>query len=155
MTWYPQKLQELLDDFESIVDRNERIEMLIDFADRFEEVPPRIATRPFPEEHRVPHCESEAYVWAEELPDGTLKYYFAVENPQGLSAKALSVILDETLSGAPLEQVVQVPEDIVYRIFGRELSMGKGLGLTGILGMIKGFALRQLRQRGRQSLLAE
>ncbi len=155
MAQYPRKLQELLEDFESIVDRNERVEMLIDFADRFTEVPPRIATRPFPEDHRVPHCESEAYVWAEELPDGTLKYYFAVENPQGLSAKALSAILDETLSGAPLEQVVQVPEDIVYRIFGRELSMGKGLGLTGILGMAKGFAIRQLRQRGRQPLLAE
>jgi len=155
MAEYPRKLQELLEDFESIVDRTERVEMLIDFADRFEEVPPRIATRPFPEEHRVPHCESEAYVWAEELPDGTLKYYFAVENPQGLSAKALSVILDETLSGAPLEQVVQVPEDIVYRIFGRELSMGKGLGLTGILGMAKGFAIRHLQQRGRRPLLAE
>jgi len=155
MAEYPRKLQELLEDFESIVDRTERVEMLIDFADRFEEVPPRIATRPFPEEHRVPHCESEAYVWAEELPDGTLKYYFAVENPQGLSAKALSVILDETLSGAPLEQVVQVPEDTVYRIFGRELSMGKGLGLTGILGMAKGFAIRHLQQRGRRPLLAE
>lgn len=155
MAEYPRKLQELLEDFESIVDRNERVEMLIDFADRFAEVPPHIATRPFPEDHRVPHCESEAYVWAEELPDGTLKYYFAVENPQGLSAKALSAILDETLSGAPLEQVVQVPEDIVYRIFGRELSMGKGLGLTGILGMVKGFAIRQLRQRRRQPLLAE
>jgi cysteine desulfuration protein SufE len=155
MAEYPRKLQELLEDFESIVDRTERVEMLIDFADRFEGVPPRIATRPFPEEHRVPHCESEAYVWAEELPDGTLKYYFAVENPQGLSAKALAVILDETLSGAPLEQVVQVPEDIVYRIFGRELSMGKGLGLTGILGMAKGFAIRHLQQRGRRPLLAE
>ena len=28
-----------------------------------------------------PHCESEAYVWAEPQADGTLKLYFAVENP--------------------------------------------------------------------------
>ena len=80
-------LDQLAREFESY-DRNERAEMLIDYADRFVEVPPEVATRPFPPVHAAPRCESEAYVWAVDRGDGTLKFHFAVENPQGLSAKA-------------------------------------------------------------------
>ena len=147
MPEYPERLAALLEDFALVSDRHERAEMLIELADRLEEVPARIATRPFPEEHRVQRCESEAYVWAKPQADGTLKYYFAVENPQGLSAKAMAVILDETLSGAPPAQVVQVPDDIIFQIFGRELSMGKGQGLLGMLSMVRGFARAHLRER--------
>ena len=147
MPEYPERLAALLEDFALVSDRHERAEMLIELADRFEEVPARIATRPFPEEHRVQRCESEAYVWAEPQADDTLKYYFAVENPQGLSAKAMAVILDETLSGAPVAQVVQVPDDIIFQIFGRELSMGKGQGLLGMLSMVRAFARARLQQR--------
>lgn len=149
MATYPEKLKELLEDFAFITDRNERAALLIELADRFPavQVPERVATRPFPEEHRVPHCESEAYVWAEDLPDGTLKYWFAVENPQGLSARAMSVILDETCSGQPPEQVAEVPTDIVFTLFGREISMGKGQGLMGIVSMVKHFARERAAQR--------
>jgi len=149
MATYPEKLAELLEDFAFVSDRNERAALLIELADRFPavQVPERIATRPFPEAHRVPHCESEAYVWAEDLPNGTQKYWFAVENPQGLSARAMSVILDETCSGQPLEQVAEVPPDIVFTIFGREISMGKGQGLMGIVSMVKHFARQRAAQR--------
>jgi cysteine desulfuration protein SufE len=148
MSRYPERLAEVLEDFALVADRRERADLLIELADRFREVPERVARRPFPEEHRVPRCESEAYVWAEALPDGTLKFHFAVENPQGISAKAMAVILDETLSGQPVAEVAAVPEDVVFEIFGRDISMGKGQGLTGIVGMVKGFALRHLRGQG-------
>ncbi|RMF84966.1 MAG: hypothetical protein D6736_18245 [Nitrospinota bacterium] len=144
MTEYPEKLAQLLEDFALITDRWERSEMLIEIADRFQEVPERIAKRPFPEEHRVPFCESEAFVWSEEQPDHTLKFYFAVENPQGISAKALATILDETLSGAPIAQVARVPVDIVFQIFGKDISMGKGQGLTGIVSMVQREAKQHL-----------
>lgn len=140
----PPKLTETLDLLDMVPDRAERIQLLIDIADRFEEVPPRIARRPFSAEHQVPACESEAYIWAEERRDGTLDFHFAVENPQGISAKSLAVILDEGLSGAPLEQVAAVPQDLVYRVFGRELSMGKSMGLMGMVSMITGQARRLL-----------
>lgn len=143
MTEIPAPLAHLLEDF-AFVDRPERAELLIEYADRFAEVPPRVAIRPFPEENHVQRCESEAYVWAEDRPDGTLKFYFAVENPQGLSAKALSVILDETLSGQPLEQVAIVPPDVIFELFGKDISMGKGQGLMGILAMVTHAARQRL-----------
>lgn len=136
----PEKLSQTLDALSMIPDRSERIQLLIDIAERFQEVPPSIAARPFPEDHRVPACESEAFVWAERRPDGTLDYHFAVENPQGISAKAMAVILRDTLSGQPLDQVAAVPQDVVYKVFGNELSMGKSMGLMGMVGMVSTLA---------------
>ncbi len=146
MTDMPPGLKALLEDFQ-FADRGERIDMLIEYADRFEDVPERIATRPFPEENHVQKCESEAYVWAEDLPDGTLKFHFAVENPQGLSAKAWAVIMDETLSGQPLDAVADVPCDSVFTVFGKDVSMGKGMGLMGITDLITTFARQRLKAR--------
>ncbi len=104
----PDRLERLLATLESL-DRSDRIEMLIEVAGQFKPVPSRIAQRPYPAEHRVPGCESEAYVWSEASPEGTLTYYFAVENPQGISAMALAAILADSLSGAPLDEVAAVP----------------------------------------------
>lgn len=140
----PERLQEVLADFGFVTSRNERSELLIELADRFEPVPQRIATPPYPEDHRVKHCESEAYVWAEDQPDGTLKFHFAVQNPQGLSAMAMAAILDETLSGAPIEQVAQVTPDVVLKIFGTDISMGKGQGLMAMVSAVQAEARRRL-----------
>jgi cysteine desulfuration protein SufE len=142
----PPALAALVDDFE-FVDRSDRMQMLIEFADRFADVPAEVATRPFPAENHVTRCESDAYVWGVEQPDGTLKYHFAVENPQGLSAKAWAVIMDETLSGVPLEDVVKVSPEVVFSLFGKELSMGKGQGLMGMLDHVQAAARQRLTAR--------
>ena len=138
----PEKLATTLDALAMVPDRNERIQLLIDIAGKFQEVPPQVATRPFPEASRVPACESEAFVWAQPRPDGRLDFHFAVENPQGISAKAMAVILREGLSGQPLDQVAAVPRDVVYQVFGNELSMGKSMGLMGMVGMVAALAKR-------------
>jgi cysteine desulfuration protein SufE len=139
MKQLPERLERWLATLETL-ERSDRMQMLIDVAGRFPHVPPSIAQRPYPNERRVPGCESEAYVWAEPKADGTLTYYFAVENPQGISAMALAALLGDGLSGAPLEEVAAVPADVVYRIFGRELSMGKSLGLMGMVNMVRAAA---------------
>ena len=143
----PEKLANTLDAFSMVSDRGERIQLLIDVANRFREVPPEVATRPFPAEHQVPACESQAYVWGLRRPDGTLDYHFAVENPQGVSAKAMAAILRDTLSGAPPEQVAAVPQDIVYKLFGNELSMGKSMGLMAMVSMVATLARKQVEAR--------
>jgi len=145
----PPTLQDVLDDIGSITDRQERAELLIEIADRFStvRVPPSIATPPYDEAHKAPACESEAYVWAVDQPDGTLKLYFDVLNPQGLSAMAMCVILEETLSGQPVNQVAAIDDEIVFTLFGREISMGKGAGLMGIIGLVRQEAKRRLQSR--------
>ncbi len=137
MSNYPKKLNDFLDNLSIIKDQQERINILIDCADKFKEVPPEIAKRPFPEENKILFCESGAYVWTNLQQDGTVKLYFAVENPQGISAMALSSILDITLSGETPENILKIPDDLANKIFGESLSMGKNMGLTGILQKIR------------------
>jgi len=145
----PGPLAELVSEFAGL-DRGLRSEMLIEYADQFEEVPPSVAKRPYPEVNCAPRCESQAFVFATDQADGTLKYWFAVENPQGVSAKAWAAILDETLSGQPLEEVVRVPQDVVFQIFGRDVSMGKGQGLVGMLELVQYEARKRLEARRRE-----
>lgn len=150
MATYPKALADLVEDMESITDRRERQDMLIEMADRFDNVrvTSGVASKPYPEANRAPSCESEAFVFATEQPDGTLKYSFDVMNPQGLSAMAMAVILGETLSGQPLDQIANVPTDIVFKLFGKELSMGKGAGLMGILSLVQAEAKRRQKSNG-------
>lgn len=140
----PAKLERFLEGLSLFEDRSERIQALIEIAGRFKGVPESVARRPYGEDHKVPACESQAYVWSVPQPNGTRKFHFAVENPQGISAMALAVILDETLSGAPPAEVAAVPGDVVYRIFGNELSMGKSMGLMTLLSMVQREAQKSL-----------
>ena len=133
----PPGLQDILDSLAMFPDRADRIQLLIGFAEKFSPVPPCIATRPFAESHRVPGCESEAFAWSILDETGHLHHYFAVENPQGVSAMAMAVILQDGHKGATPIQIADVPEDVVYTIFGRELSMGKSMGLMGLVQMVK------------------
>ena len=100
-------MTEMLSELDAL-DRVERAQYLLELSDEFMEVPETIAVRPFPEDRRVPKCESEAFVWAQDQDDGTLKFHYAVENPLGISARAMGAILDETMSGQPMEQVANV-----------------------------------------------
>jgi cysteine desulfuration protein SufE len=144
MPEYPEKLQTLLDVFAGVTDTHERTQLLLDYAKRFKEVPGEIATRPFGKQHLVPHCESEAYVWAVPNPDGTLALHFAVENPSGISAKAMGAILQKTLSGLPPAEIARVDPEIVERLFRQNISMGKGMGLMSMVGAVQALARRLL-----------
>ncbi len=57
MSTLPEKLQDTIDLLAMVPDRAERIDVLISTADRFRDVPPDVASRPFSEEHKVPACE--------------------------------------------------------------------------------------------------
>ena len=144
MASYPPKLQEYLDDFSFISSREERVDYLIAIADEFKSVPATIAIQPYNEANRVVGCESEAFVWAIERTDGTLDFHFDVLNPQGLSAMAMSTILEQSCSGAKLEQVAAINGEVVFSFFGREISMGKGRGLTEIINAVVYEAKRRL-----------
>ncbi|HYT73709.1 MAG TPA: SufE family protein [Vicinamibacterales bacterium] len=132
-------MQQLVDTFQ-MFDPADRTNLLLSYADQFKDVPPAIARRPFPTSHQVPQCESDAYVWAMKKPDGTLQLYFAVENPSGVSAKALAAILDKTLSGLPASEIASVNCDIVEKIFRQNISMGKGMGLMAMVQAVAALA---------------
>ncbi len=141
---YPQALREVLELFEE--NPGERTAMLIEYSDQFVAAPPGVAQKPYPESARVPHCESETFVFMQPQPDGRLTFYYAVENPFGVSARSLCAIFDQTINGLPAQDIAAMPiEDIVPTLFGKTVSMGKGQGLLGIAAMMKARAQGYLR----------
>ena len=72
----PAPLAELVEEL-GPMERSLRAETLVEYADQFTEVPPAVAARPFAERNRAPRCESEAYVFATDRPDGTLQRVLA------------------------------------------------------------------------------
>ena len=138
----PPSLQKLLDTFALFPDPADRTELLLSYADQFREVPREVAQRPFDKSHQVPQCESDAYAWAVKRPDGTLALHFAVENPSGVSAKALAAILQKTLSGLTPEEIASISPEIVEQIFRQNISMGKGMGLMGMVNAVRALAAR-------------
>jgi cysteine desulfuration protein SufE len=136
------RLSQILETFDLFSEPTDRANLLLSYSDQFKEVPPEVATRPFPESRHVPQCESDAYIWAIKQPDRTLKLYFAVENPAGVSARALATILDRSLSGLPPEEIAEVSCDIVERIFRQNISMGKGMGLMSMVEAVRRLAKR-------------
>jgi cysteine desulfuration protein SufE len=138
----PRALRDLLDTFALVTDPVDRANLLIGFADQFRPVPPEVAAPPYPKDHQVPYCESEAYVWLVPRPDGTATLHFAVENPSGISAKALASILQSTLSGLTPAAIEQVSPDIVEQIFRQNISMGKGMGLMAMVQAVQSLARR-------------
>jgi cysteine desulfuration protein SufE len=139
----------MLDLFAGFSDQTERAQVLISLSDAFTPVPPEVATRPFDRSHLVPACESEAYAWARLRPDGTMKLHFAVENPSGISARALATILDRTLSGLTPAEIATVQPEIVERIFRQNISMGKGMGLMSMVLAVRALAERALGRDSR------
>lgn len=129
----PQRLATALGEIEGLTDPDLRAEYLIELASRFRPVPAEVQTPPYPEDALVPACESKAFVFPVDRIDGTLDFYFAVENPHGVSAKALAALLQETLSGAPLDEVEAISPELVTSLFGPHLSMGKDQGLRNLV----------------------
>ncbi|MBL8061206.1 MAG: SufE family protein [Chthonomonas sp.] len=136
MTGLPPRLQDVVDTLALFDDRSEKIQAIISIAESYS-APSH--PKPYPVESRVPGCESEVYVWGRHF-EGGWSFEFAVDNPQGLSAMAFAKILQDGLNGLTSDEIRQVPDDLVYEVFGRELSMGKSMGLINMLQMCKRIA---------------
>jgi cysteine desulfuration protein SufE len=135
-----QRIEQLLIELRAIEDRDLRFELLIELAQKFKEVPASMVSRPFSAQNKVPACESDAFAFAYKDSDNNVHFEYAVENPQGISAKALAVILKENLSGYSAEEISKVDEQMVNDIFGKTISMGKGQGLMGMIRLSKNLA---------------
>lgn len=134
---YPPAIQQFVDSI-SLLDRSERIQALIDLGKSFK-APAR--PQPYPEDHRVPGCESEVFTWCT-LREGRLQIEVAVENPQGLSAMALAALLIEGLDGQLPSTADSLDDNLVYALFGQELSMGKAMGLANMVRQIRAQAAK-------------
>jgi cysteine desulfuration protein SufE len=116
-------------------DRQERIELLIDFAKNLPPLPPALEARK-DAEHRVEECQSPVYLFVD-LAGGRVALHAdaPVEAP---TVRGFVSLLLEGLAGATPEEVLQAPADLVDRCGLTEvLGMLRVRGLSGVLRRIK------------------
>ena len=126
-------------------DRQERIELLIDFAKNLPPLPDRLE-RLKDAEHRVEECQSPVFLFVE--PDGDRLAIHADAPIEAPTVRGFVAILVEGLNGARLEEILSVGNDLIERIGLPEiLGMLRVRGLGGILGRLKREATKAVAAR--------
>ena len=116
-------------------DRQERIELLIDFAKNLPPLPDRLEQLK-DAQHRVEECQSPVFLFVETEGDRVQLHADApIEAP---TVRGFIAILVEGLNGATVEEILSVPGDLIERIGLPEiLGMLRVRGLSGVLSRLK------------------
>jgi cysteine desulfuration protein SufE len=116
-------------------DKQERIELLIDFAKNLPPLPERLAAHK-DATHRVEECQSPVYLFIE--LDGDRVAFHADAPIEAPTVRGFVALLVEGLNGATVEEVLKVPNDLIDRIGLPEiLGMLRVRGLNGVLRRVK------------------
>jgi cysteine desulfuration protein SufE len=117
-------------------DRQERIELVLDFARSLPSLPDRLVAQK-DAAHRVEECQSPVYLFVE--LDGSQVSLYADAPIEAPTVRGFVAILLTGLNGATVEEILEVPGDIVERCGLAEiLGMLRVRGLTGVLRRLKG-----------------
>ena len=121
-------------------DRQERIDLLLDFAKSLPPLPDRLAAHK-DAAHRVEECQSPVYLFVE--LDGQRVSLHADAPIEAPTVRGFVSLLMEGLEGATVEDILQVPNDLVDRCGLSEiLGMLRVRGLSGVLRRVKGDVTR-------------
>src|SRR6185437_12782357 len=124
----------------SEADRQERIELLIDFARNLPPLPDRLAAHK-DAAHRVEECQSPVFLFVEK--EGGRVAIHADAPIEAPTVRGFVSLLVEGLNGATVEDVVEVPNDLIDRIGLPEiLGMLRVRGLNGVLRRLKAEVIR-------------
>ena len=108
MTFYPEALRELVEEFQEVEDKRERLEMLFELAEEIMELP----AEEWSEQTRVRGCQSETHVRVT-IDDGLVHVFGAADAKlvQGLMG-VLSIAID----GLTPAQAVLIPADFAQEM---------------------------------------
>jgi cysteine desulfuration protein SufE len=133
------KLKEIVEEL-SQSDRQERIDLLLDFAKSLAPLPDRLAAHK-DAAHRVEECQSPVYLFVE--LDGRRVALYADAPIEAPTVRGFVSLLMEGLNGATVEDILHVPNDLVDRCGLTEiLGMLRVRGLSGVLRRVKGDVTR-------------
>ncbi|SIN84509.1 cysteine desulfuration protein SufE [Singulisphaera sp. GP187] len=129
----------------SEADRQERIELLIDFARNLPALPDRLAEHK-DAAHRVEECQSPVFLFVELEQDRVAIHADApIEAP---TVRGFVAILVEGLNGATIEEILQVRDSLIEQIGLPEiLGMLRVRGLSGVLRRLKAEVTRAAMAR--------
>jgi len=129
------KLAAIVDEFADL-DKRDRLELLLDFAENLPELPTKYQADLDAGEHRVHECQTPVFLWVV-VNAGRVQIYAHVarESP---TVKGFVAILVAAFSGASPEEILAVKPDLLQRLgLAEALGMSRMRGLTAILGRIR------------------
>jgi cysteine desulfuration protein SufE len=116
-------------------DRQERIDLLLDYAKSLPPLPQRLIAHK-DASHRVEECQSPVYLFVEF--DGNRVSLHADAPIEAPTVRGFVSLLLEGLNGATVDEVLQVPGNLVERCgLGEILGMLRVRGLSGVLRRLK------------------
>jgi cysteine desulfuration protein SufE len=141
----PSKLQEIVDDFAGM-SREEKIEMLIGYAESLPDLPERLKEERAKMEP-VPECMTPVYLFGEKQADGGIVFHFDIP-PQSPTVRGLAAILASGLNGCTPEEILSVPADFFTPMNLQDaISQQRINGFIGVLAHMKQAAVKLLESK--------
>lgn len=136
----PAKLQEILEDIASM-SREEKLEMLIAFAESLPDLPERLKEERVKMES-VPECMTPVFIFAEKEENAGIVFHLDIP-PQSPTVRGLASILLGGLNGCTLEEIISVPADFYTPMKLQEaVSQQRINGFIGVLAHMKQAAVK-------------
>jgi cysteine desulfuration protein SufE len=131
----PEKLKEIVSAFQ-LAPRNLRLPLLLEYAGKVPELPPRYSEEPGRME-RVHECQTPFFLAVEKSANGGIELFF--DAPQEApTTRGFAGILSEGLSGLSAAEILAAPADFYLEMGLAELISPLRLrGMSAILARIK------------------
>ena len=140
MTALPEVLSQTRDDFLSLSDQD-KIQLLIEFAEELPELPDRYKDHPELFE-KVEECQSPVHIFVE-VEQGRISV-FATAPEQAPTTRGFASILVQGFNNLTPEQALEIPDDFPSTLgLNQLISPLRVRGMTGMLWRIK----RQIREK--------
>lgn len=137
----PASLAEIREDFLAL-DKQDKLLLLLEFANELPELPPRFADHPDLLE-KVVECQSPVFIFVE-VDANRVVTLFATAPKEAPTTRGFASILAQGLSGLTVDTVLAVPDDFPNTIGLTEaVSPLRIRGMTALLGRTK----RQIREK--------
>ncbi len=131
----PPRLEAIIAEFAEL-EPQERLELLLDFANNLPSLPPEYQARKQAGENRVHECMTPVYLWIE-VRDGAVSILADVAE-EAPTVKGFVSVLAEAFGGARPVEVLQTPANLLTLLgLQQALGMTRMRGLSAILHRIR------------------
>ena len=134
-----ERLDQIVEEFVDL-DAREKLELLLDFANRLQQLSDEYLAKKGTEDRRVHECQTSVFLWPE-ISDGSMNLVAEVAE-EAPTVKGFVAILAEVVASRPQSEASELPEDLLEKI-----------GLADVLGMLRSRGLRTIVSRVRRELI--
>jgi cysteine desulfuration protein SufE len=124
-----------------MLDREMRLQLLLRYAKRFPDLPRELEEARDAGLNRVAECQTPLFLWVA-VEDGGVRIH-SYAPPEAPTVRGFMGFLMEQLEGAPVNEVVELPRDLLERMgLGEILGVTRTRGLASVLDRIRRDAAR-------------